>query len=973
MRTGQGDTEQPAHGASRFEKWRSGWRVALRMARRDVRRHRGRSVLITVMVGLPVLLLVAGSTLWFSNDLNSAERLPLQVGQSQGYLVGPRPEALKQLLDPYSSYDSGAEGQVPAPARPVPGYGPGTQERALEDLVGGRLHHLTMTYGTARVGKHLLHVQVLGADGSARGAAATLAPRVTLSSGRWPAGPGEVLVTPVGVAEGLPASGTFELGIDVVVGDHQERQTQQVTVVGTGQGFQVWGAQQISPVGVITTPTEGPMEGQWLVERSAPITWPEIERLNTYGVGTYSRYVAQHPDTMNVPSEYTARSDDTLFVVGSAALGLLLLTSLLAGPAFAVSAARQRRTLALAASNGATRAQLRRSVLAQALVLGVLSSLAGAVVGVVGGLAGALVLGRFKPYYFLGPLEVPWTAVAIVVAAGILSSVVAALVPSRGLGKLDIVSILRGQSVSAPLRAHIPVVGAILAGIGVGAVLYASFRSQGVYVFVFLGGVLLLVVGALLMVPLVLAVGARLSQRLPLAGRMAAREAGRLRGRATPTVAAIMAGAAVLATVCIALQADTVRSSRNYQPQTLEGQAVLNAWGPGETLSGVLTAVQRAEPSLHALVVRGDAQGTDDTSTRLAAVRPGCTPDETIPEIAEDPNGPPSTAPGDRPPPCATLALSGSAPGTRLIVVDLDELADFVDLTEAQRAALAKGGLAVLDPTVTKTLPVQDPFRMGNTDIDLQRPVDVDVADGAVGFYRYEVTPKPDGYDVDAKHTDQVELPIVPLSHEQWVRLAVGWFGVPGGLITTETAASLGVETAPDMALLRGDSAITPAQEQRLVDAAASVSPEATVTVERGFQRSDGLVIAIVIAVIALVILVATLIATALGQAEAAPLLGTLAAVGATRRTRRAMAGAQATYLALLGAVLGVLVGIAPGIAISRIITANYTEDGIDLSGVVIDIPWLQILLPVLLVPLVAGALAWVSIRRAPVVTRRST
>ena len=86
-----------------------------------------------------------------------------------------------------------------------------------------------------------------------------------------------------------------------------------------------------------------------------------------------------------------------------------------------------------------------------------------------------------------------------------------------------------------------------------------------------------------------------------------------------------------------------------------------------------------------------------------------------------------------------------------------------------------------------------------------------------------------------------------------------------------------------------------------------------------------------------------------------------------------AMAGAQASYLALLGALLGVLVGLPPGIAISRILTTTYTPDGINTGNVIIDIPWLQILLPVLLIPLVAGALAWAAVRRAPLVTRRLT
>ena len=45
------------HEPSRYAAWRSSWAVALRMARRDVRRHKGRSALIVVMVAVPTLLL----------------------------------------------------------------------------------------------------------------------------------------------------------------------------------------------------------------------------------------------------------------------------------------------------------------------------------------------------------------------------------------------------------------------------------------------------------------------------------------------------------------------------------------------------------------------------------------------------------------------------------------------------------------------------------------------------------------------------------------------------------------------------------------------------------------------------------------------------------------------------------------------------------------------------------------------------
>jgi putative ABC transport system permease protein len=941
------------------------------MARRDVRRHRGRSLLIAIMVGLPVLLLVAGSTLWYSEDLDTAERLPLQLGQSQGWLIGPQPEALQQLLSPNMGYS--LEGDQPKQALPVPGYGPGQETAALGELVGGTLHEVSNSWGSARVGRHWVNLGMLGAD--PREAPALYAPRIRLESGRWPTSADEVVVTPLGIDAGLPTSGTFEL--QEMTPDKPTSRT--VTVVGTGQGFSGWGAERVEPVDLITLPAgvTGTADRTWLIERNTPITWPEIERLNTYGVGVYSRYVAEHPETMTLRGEFPSGATSPLYVVGGASLGLLLLTTLLAGPAFAVSAARQRHTLALAASNGATRAQLRRSVLAQALVLGVLSAGVGAVAGLVGGLVGARIIGGLAPRHFFGPAQVPWAAIGLVAAAGVISSVVAALIPSRGLGRLDIVSVMRGQSVSPRLRKRVPVVGAALVAVGVGAVLLASFRSDDKYFFVFLGGVLLIVIGALLIVPRVLAVGGRIAHRLPLPARMAAREAGRLRGRATPTVAAIMAGAAVLATVCIGMQADTVRQARNYQPQTLPGQAIVfGGGGPNQPADDAVETIRATLPGAKVLTTAWLSSGSGDTAAvKLAAVVPGCSPAETIPDLAlADANGG-YTVRGDELPRCAAISSDGVFPGTNIVVVRGDNFADFMGLDATQQEALTAGAVAILDPAVTQILPAQKTY-VGRGAIEQMRPQELDAPDGQARFYRYtsKVTQSTPEVTAGADGSDLVTLPVVTLNHAQWLRAVIGYSGGYGALMTEETARRLGLDAIPDgRVLVRGDRPITEAQEGQLVDALRSRDAAASVTVERGFERSDALIIAIVIGVIALIILVATLIATALGQAEAAPLLGTLAAVGATRRTRRLLAGAQATYLALLGAVLGVLVGIAPGIAISRIITASFTEHGPDLSTVVIDIPWLQILLPIVLIPLVAGALAFVSIRQAPTVTRRAT
>jgi putative ABC transport system permease protein len=45
--------------------WRSGgsWRVALKLARRDVWRAKGQSALVVAMIGIPIMLIAAGSVL----------------------------------------------------------------------------------------------------------------------------------------------------------------------------------------------------------------------------------------------------------------------------------------------------------------------------------------------------------------------------------------------------------------------------------------------------------------------------------------------------------------------------------------------------------------------------------------------------------------------------------------------------------------------------------------------------------------------------------------------------------------------------------------------------------------------------------------------------------------------------------------------------------------------------------------------
>jgi putative ABC transport system permease protein len=802
-----------------------------------------------------------------------------------------------------------------------------------------------------------------------------LAPRVSLETGRWPESADEVVVTAQGGEHGLPSSGTMSVASE---GPGTARNVRTVRVVGTGRAFDSSSGEFITQADLLTTqgahaedPAATYAMRQWLVDRQKPLTWQEIERLNTYGVVAYSRHVALHPETATRQLERGPRDEVALLVVGGSALGLLLLTTLLAGPAFAVSAARQRHTLALAASNGATRAQLRRSVLGQALVLGVLSSLVGSGLGLVSGLGLTAVVRVVRPDLLFGPVDIPWPAVGLVAIAAVVSSVVAALIPSRGLGRLDIVSVLRGQSVCAPLRPRVPVTGAVLTALGAATLTWTSFGQAPLLFRVFLAGCVVLVVGALMLVPLCLATVGKVAHRLPVPLRLAAREAGRQRGRATPTVAAIMAGAAVLAVVAVALQADTVRKARDHTQVVLPGQGMVE-WAMAQPAPGMAETLERADPAVSTVTLHRLSDYDSSTpSTLLAAQRPGCTVEQTT---ARDDMMPVTGGPGTYAM-CLTLATDSPLADSSLAAASLDELDRFLELTPAQRSALGAGAVGVVDPETVSKLP-KPSFDSGPVQtIDRHRPVDVDVHDGRVTFASYVERRGPGDMPISPSRADitLVDLPIVLLTHEQWVRLVAGGQGGPGGLVTTDTALRLGATLRTDSLLVRAPGGISPELESSLNDVLRSMSSDTFLVVERGFQRDDPLALAILFGVIGLVILVATLIATALSQAENTPLLGTLAAVGATRATRRALAGAQALYLGLLGSVLGLGIGLVPGVAIARLLTTTYTEDGTPVLPTSVDIPWPQVALPLLAVPVVAGALAWLSIRRAPTVTRRTT
>jgi len=110
-----------------------------------------------------------------------------------------------------------------------------------------------------------------------------------------------------------------------------------------------------------------------------------------------------------------------------------------------------------------------------------------------------------------------------------------------------------------------------------------------------------------------------------------------------------------------------------------------------------------------------------------------------------------------------------------------------------------------------------------------------------------------------------------------------------------------------------------------------------------------------------------TLTATFLALSDARPDLATLSAVGASPRTRRAVAAAYAVSVGLVGAALGAAVGFVPGIAVSYPLTRAYADSPGPSHYLVI--PWLEIVGLVVLLPLVTAAVVGLVARsRLPLV-----
>jgi len=452
-------------------------------------------------------------------------------------------------------------------------------------------------------------------------------PDVTLASGRAPVGPDEVAID----AETARRNG-------LVLGDRIK-----VLFSGSMQEFTIGGVLQAA--GDVVASTKAVFDSataQRVLGTAGLVDAIPVEAEPGLSAGALrARINAELPDRYEaVTTAQVARESAESWTKAVAFLPTALLlfaaVALLVGAfiicnTFSILVAQRARELALLRSLGASRAQLTASVLCEAVAVGVVGSLAGVVAGF-GAARGLLALFDRLGYELPSASAVflPRTAI-IGVLAGVLVTVLAALLPARRATRVSPTGAMSGADGA---RSTSPG-GRFALGAGAGAAglatLLTGVLGGGARPIIAVGlGAAGILVSLAVLAPLVATsaartVGAPLVRLFGEPAFLGRENAMRSPRRTASTAAALMIGIGLVGVVAI-LAASVKASASRTVDDSLRADFVLTPAGLGGAVSGVPPVVVdrlRATPAIATVSeIRGGQWGLDGRTQTLLAVDP---------------------------------------------------------------------------------------------------------------------------------------------------------------------------------------------------------------------------------------------------------------------------------------------------------------------------------------------------------------
>ena len=906
---------------------RGSLRVALRIAAREAARAKGRTALVGLMIGLPVLAGSAGAVVLASQE-------PTAARYATWYLGDEAQAQIRAFEQPFLEQDARGEGWGFSGQRATEPPALEAHEAVLADAVPAADRLVRTVSATAAISSVSAAPTTAVVVTEVPGDEPELDWLAPLAEGTRPSGQGEVALA-------LPWADRLDVGVgDRIIVTPHGADPVEVTVTAvmhrTARGPDV-----VAEIGTLVLAPQGadvgPSWPEWYVLGPEPVTWDDVVAINDLGSVVVSRAVILDPPPPT-PTPPDVPSDTGRLALGLVVAAMALLEAVvLIGPAFAVSARRHERQMALLAASGAAPSTLRQVVLLGGVVTGAVASVVGIVAGV-----GVAALIRWVVHLRGGvalpdlrvPLELPLLMVlGTAVAAG------AAWLPAHRAGRVDVVAALAGRRAVGRGQHRVPVAGLVLVVIGgAAAVLGAVVSHTGVLVL----GVLTLEVGLIAASGGLLSLVGRLAPRFGTAGRLAVRDAIRQRARTAPAVAAVIAAIAGAVTGAVYTQSSEQKDANLYNPLTAHGQVAVG-WDNGPLRAGdapdYVAAVEAVEAALPVTQVQPVkvvelGRAADGGDLHLTAARPSAT----------------------------TCPLFG--PSAETLSTD-EQNAAFSD----PRCVGQSGGQILWSGAESwSTTLVDDGTVIGSLGLP--------GSDAAADALRQGKVLVPSGYELWPDGTAHLEVTSFTDSADRVVASVVAP-AVEGGLPSPQ---QYGIVLPPDVAEEMGlessvagftvATVVTPtrAEQDAAAAALAREAPGAYLYVERGFTGRQPLVLWVLVGLAAVVGLGATGLAVALTAAESRPDLATLAAVGGGPGLRRRFAAAQAAVVAGLGVGVGVLTGLALGRIL--VLAERYRFEPADIGWQVVT-PWPAVLVVALGVPLLAvGGAFLLTPPRLPMVRR---
>jgi putative ABC transport system permease protein len=362
-------------------------------------------------------------------------------------------------------------------------------------------------------------------------------PLLSLVSGTYPAGPGQVALT----SQVASLYGAHVGGIWRAAGT-----TWRVTGI-------VQDPSNLADEFALAPPGQVPHPSQVIMLLGSS---PVVHQAISNGSGTLPGIPAA---TFTFPSAFMSGLPSATIVLVVEVLGLVSI-GLVSVAGFSVMAQRRLRALGMLSAIGATERNLRLVMIAGGVVVGVAAALAGAVLGFAAWFAYVPTLQQAAGHV-VDAANLPWWAFAIGVVLAIATSVLASRRPAKTVARVPVVAALSGRP-APPKAVHRSVMpGVIVFAVGVACLAFTGglagmaghgHAGQG-RALLLLGGLVAVIVGIVLLAPLaisVLAAGADL--RLPVAVRIALRDLVRYRARSGAALAAATFAVFLAMGICLA-------------------------------------------------------------------------------------------------------------------------------------------------------------------------------------------------------------------------------------------------------------------------------------------------------------------------------------------------------------------------------------------------------------------------------------